>query len=349
MGQHAPEPPREFRYATSRDGTRVAWAEQGSGEAVVVAPPMFFLMTLNQGWIDAVQTIFDGRIIYYDRRGFGRSQHGVNHSVEHYADDLEAVIESAGVQSARVCAFMGGSMDALTLARRSGHISRAFFDEPIFGGPVWRAREGVRTMHAWLDIGFAHFCRELAQFFFGLGTIVSTEIVEHLMDSTSPEDVYGLLTAVEAVDLRTVAPEISLNCLVLHNRGETMAPASHAEELAQLLPNSRLLVGSGSRFKWDAATIDSVRKFLAEGRNGQGHDLRSEGHIRESRLVRKLLSPREAEILELVAGGVTNAEIAETLTLSRATVARHLANIYVKLGVRNRVEATTWALDRASG
>jgi ATP/maltotriose-dependent transcriptional regulator MalT len=51
------------------------------------------------------------------------------------------------------------------------------------------------------------------------------------------------------------------------------------------------------------------------------------------------LSPRERQVLELVAGGRTNEEVAGLLFISPVTVKAHLRHIYEKLGVRNRVEA----------
>jgi DNA-binding CsgD family transcriptional regulator len=51
------------------------------------------------------------------------------------------------------------------------------------------------------------------------------------------------------------------------------------------------------------------------------------------------LTEREREILDLVAEGRTNAEIAEWLWLSRGTVRKHLDNIYAKLGVHTRTAA----------
>ncbi len=56
------------------------------------------------------------------------------------------------------------------------------------------------------------------------------------------------------------------------------------------------------------------------------------------------LSEREVEVLRLVAQGKTNREIADELVLSQRTVQRHIANIYAKIDVRNRAEATTFAL-----
>jgi two-component system response regulator DesR len=51
------------------------------------------------------------------------------------------------------------------------------------------------------------------------------------------------------------------------------------------------------------------------------------------------LSTRERAVLELIAGGATNPEIAESLHLSKHTVKEHTSAVYRKLGVRNRTEA----------
>lgn len=56
------------------------------------------------------------------------------------------------------------------------------------------------------------------------------------------------------------------------------------------------------------------------------------------------LTPRELEVLELVASGLRSRVIARELGVTEATVNRHLSNIYRRLGVRNRVEATNWFL-----
>ena len=58
------------------------------------------------------------------------------------------------------------------------------------------------------------------------------------------------------------------------------------------------------------------------------------------------LSPREREVLELVARGLTNRDIAGELFLSEKTVARHLSNIFTKLGVSSRSAATAYAYEQ---
>jgi DNA-binding NarL/FixJ family response regulator len=59
-----------------------------------------------------------------------------------------------------------------------------------------------------------------------------------------------------------------------------------------------------------------------------------------------LLTPRETEVVKLIAEGQNNREIAAELTISEKTVERHRANILGKLGMRDRVELTRYAIRR---
>ena len=58
------------------------------------------------------------------------------------------------------------------------------------------------------------------------------------------------------------------------------------------------------------------------------------------------LSSRELEIAALVAGGLSNREIAERLVISQSTVARHIANIFAKLGLNSRAQLGAWMTAR---
>jgi DNA-binding NarL/FixJ family response regulator len=58
------------------------------------------------------------------------------------------------------------------------------------------------------------------------------------------------------------------------------------------------------------------------------------------------LTPRELEVTKLISEGLTAEEIAEILDISKKTVDRHRANILEKLGMRNRVELTRYAIKR---
>jgi DNA-binding NarL/FixJ family response regulator len=58
----------------------------------------------------------------------------------------------------------------------------------------------------------------------------------------------------------------------------------------------------------------------------------------------KKLTPRESEIVRYVAVGMRNAEVATRLSLSESTVKTHLTNIFQKLGIRDRIELTRYAI-----
>jgi DNA-binding NarL/FixJ family response regulator len=68
-------------------------------------------------------------------------------------------------------------------------------------------------------------------------------------------------------------------------------------------------------------------------------EARSEQPLRE-----EPLTPREEQIVKLIAEGSTNRQIAQELVISEKTVERHRANILEKLGMRDRVELTRYAI-----
>jgi DNA-binding NarL/FixJ family response regulator len=61
------------------------------------------------------------------------------------------------------------------------------------------------------------------------------------------------------------------------------------------------------------------------------------------------LTGREQDVLNLLAQGITNKDIAQSLILSVRTVEAHLCNIYGKLGVASRTEAALWAVSHDYG
>jgi DNA-binding NarL/FixJ family response regulator len=67
-------------------------------------------------------------------------------------------------------------------------------------------------------------------------------------------------------------------------------------------------------------------------------------HERDGEEARDPLTPRETEVVKLVAESYTNQQIAEALVISSKTVERHRANILEKLGMRDRVELTRYAI-----
>jgi DNA-binding NarL/FixJ family response regulator len=109
----------------------------------------------------------------------------------------------------------------------------------------------------------------------------------------------------------------------------------------------RLLLGQACR---DCGDEEGATRALASAaaifdRLGAALDA---GHIRELTSSARLpagLTAREVEVLSLVASGRTNKEIAAGLHLSERTVARHLSNIFTKLGVTSRTAAAAFAFE----
>lgn len=90
--------------------------------------------------------------------------------------------------------------------------------------------------------------------------------------------------------------------------------------------------------------VDVAARTLT--RLGAEVDLHRLARIRIGADLPEGLTPREAEILLLVADGCTNRQVATELVISEKTVARHLANLYRKVGVSTRTAAVAWARRR---
>jgi DNA-binding NarL/FixJ family response regulator len=87
----------------------------------------------------------------------------------------------------------------------------------------------------------------------------------------------------------------------------------------------------GERFLYQGAMTPLIADYLHRAREDQP-------------LHEDPLTPREAEVVKLVAEGYTNKQIAQALVISEKTVERHRANILEKLGMRDRVELTRYAI-----
>ena len=87
----------------------------------------------------------------------------------------------------------------------------------------------------------------------------------------------------------------------------------------------------GESFLYPGVTSALVRNYLERVRRGE-------------RLPTRVLTPREDEVIKLIAEGYASTEIAEALTISLRTVERHRANILAKLGMRDRTQLTRYAI-----
>jgi DNA-binding NarL/FixJ family response regulator len=89
-------------------------------------------------------------------------------------------------------------------------------------------------------------------------------------------------------------------------------------------------VEQGEAFLTNAAERSIIREWMADGAEGPTIPL----------------TPREEEVVKLIAEAYTNAQIAETLHLAEKTVESHRANVLRKLGMRDRVQLVRYAIRR---
>jgi DNA-binding NarL/FixJ family response regulator len=136
-------------------------------------------------------------------------------------------------------------------------------------------------------------------------------------------------------------PEVRVLMLSMHDSEQFLFEAIRAGASGYVLKSTvdRDLVEAcratmrGQPFLYPGGVQALMREYLERARTGD--TTHSE-----------LLTPREEEILKLVAEAHTNDEIAALLHISKKTVERHRANILEKLGMRDRVELTRYAIRR---
>ncbi len=161
-------------------------------------------------------------------------------------------------------------------------------------------------------------------------------------DSTSGEVAAAYLRAIRESDVVSELAHLVLPVLILHNRDDPGIAFEWARLMARATPSATLIALPGKYHSAygtaaDAArVVAAVREFLGaplEGTKGT-HTAPEPG---------RALTPRELEVLRLIVSGRSTREISEHLVLSERTVARHIANIYTKIGAHGRAEATAYA------
>jgi DNA-binding NarL/FixJ family response regulator len=148
----------------------------------------------------------------------------------------------------------------------------------------------------------------------------------------------GLQAAREIAERR---PGVRVLMLSMHDNEQYLFEAIRAGASGYVLKSAvdRDLVEAcrsairGEPFLYPGAIRALMREYVERARSGE-------------QIGGELLTAREKEIVKLVAEAHTNEEIAEMLNISKKTVERHRANVLEKLGMRDRVELTRYAIRR---
>ncbi len=138
--------------------------------------------------------------------------------------------------------------------------------------------------------------------------------------------------------IRAHLPDVRVLMLSMHDDERYLFEALKAgasgyvlkREADQDLVGAVRAVGRGEAFLTNAAERSLIREWMADDTTGPAVPL----------------TPREEEVVKLIAEAHTNAQIAEMLHLSAKTVESHRANVLRKLGMRDRVELVRYAIRR---
>ena len=149
-----------------------------------------------------------------------------------------------------------------------------------------------------------------------------------IMDLTLTPDMTGI-QAIQAI--RHESPQARIIVLSAYKRDEDIYRALHAGAATYLLKES---LG------------DDLIPIIREVYAGGGPIPSQVGRKLADRIKQQALTARELEVLQLVADGRRNKEIASILRISEETIQGHLKNILAKLDVHDRTEAVTIAIRR---
>lgn len=139
------------------------------------------------------------------------------------------------------------------------------------------------------------------------------------------------------IEIKEENPEARILVLTSYAEGEMAFPAIKAGALGYLLKDSspeELLQAIHNVYRGQVSLHPTVARMLVE----------ELGRPSELPPTEEPLTEREVDVLQLVAQGMSNQEIAETLVVGERTVSTHVSNILDKLHLANRTQATLYAL-----
>jgi pimeloyl-ACP methyl ester carboxylesterase/DNA-binding CsgD family transcriptional regulator len=321
----------------------------GEGPPLVHTPP-FPLGHLTVEWQNPGNSAYSRKLaehstlVRYDGRGSGLSDRDVTDlSQGARTRDIQAVVNHLGLESFALLGFGHSGSTAIAYA--------AAQPERVSHLILWHsyARASDVTNISRIEAARSLIARDFNLYAELEGYRVSgwaggraaRWYAEFVKQSVTPEALIAAYESIANVDVAGLLPLVRAPTLVMARRSSEVLPLAVARDLAATIPSARLVLleGTGVVIFSDVMEqfVAAVRDFLAEPpaapTRGAGADPPP-----------SVLTPRETEILRLIASGRTSSEISRELTLSVRTVGRHITNLYAKIGARTRADATAYAI-----
>jgi pimeloyl-ACP methyl ester carboxylesterase/DNA-binding CsgD family transcriptional regulator len=350
---------QQIRFCKSFDGTRIAYAITGEGPPLVKAPHWLthleyeFQSPIWRPWIEALSK--DHSLLRMDERACGLSDWQVqDFSFDAFVSDMEAVIDASGFDRFALFGHSQGGAFAVEYAARHPHrVSHLVLLGSYARGFMKREPppERIQELEAQLKLIETGWGRDdpvyrqmFSSQFMPAGTLEQIGSMSELQRvSTSAGNAARIIRAFFNIDVRESAPRVRCPTLVLHAGGDRRVPREESVILASVIPGARLV------------TLETNNHILLEHEPAfrqffeELHAFvpRAAGHGERDKFPD--LTLREAEILERIAQGLDNAQIAAHLDLSEKTVRNHITHIFDKIGVENRSQAIVLARERGLG
>ena len=347
---------QQIRFARSRDGVRLAFGSSGSGPALIKAAT--WLSHIEYDWqspvwrhlLHALSAHFT--FVRYDERGCGLSDWAVDDlSFNAWLVDLETVADASGHAQFALLGISQGAPIAIAYAvRHPDRVTHLVLHGGYARGRLVRSvtqeqREEAATMVRLARLGWGKADPSFRQFFTSQfipgGTPEQHQWFNELERiSTSPRNAGRFMRVFHAIDVVALLPRVACPTLVSHGVHDARVPFEEGRLIATHIPGARFVpIDSGNHLLLEHEPgwrqwIEEVRSFLECGPE----------HPRI-----RGLTARQRELLELIAQGRDNAQIAATVGLQEKSVRNHITRIFAALEVENRSQAIVLARDAGFG
>jgi pimeloyl-ACP methyl ester carboxylesterase/DNA-binding CsgD family transcriptional regulator len=354
-----------IRFCTTPDGVRLAYAVSGEGMPLVMSATWLSHLEHQwrslfwRPWLDAFTR--DHKVLRHDSRGCGLSdRNAANLSFETWVRDLECVVDAADFRRfALVGTCWGGPIAIEYAARHPERVSRIVLYGSYAQGRLRRmdspSENEVEKSRALVDITRLGWGREGHAFLQVWGSRFQPGgALDHLRSwsdqmraTTSPDTAVRLLQIAWDTDVREAARKIECPVLIAHPERDLVVPIEQSRLLASLIPDCRFVQLDSENHilladepAWSELVVE-VRSFLAEPNDADA--------ATRNALPLDALTPRERAVLEGIAEGLDNSEIAASLRLSEKTVRNHITRVFDKICVEHRYQAIVLAREAGLG
>lgn len=354
---------QEIRLTTGADGVKLAYAISGRGPPLVMSASWLTHLERQwdslawRPWLEAFSR--DYTLLRYDSRGCGLSDREVpDVSFETWVRDFERVVDAVGLKRFSLLATCQGGPIAIEYAAR--HPERV--NRMVLYGTY--ARGAVKRTTVPQQIKRANLLLELTQLGWGQEQHAFLQVwasqfqpggtLEHLRSwseqqraATSADMAVNLLRICWHVDVTESARRLQCPVLVAHVERDALVPIEEGRRLAALIPDCRF-VALDSENHMPLADEPAWPRFLEEARRFLDEPAAA-GIASGAALPLGDLTPQERNVLEHIARGLDNVEIATSLGLSEKTIRNHITRIFDKIGVEHRYQAIVRARDAGLG